>query len=329
VNVRIAVRIAWSLWAVTLALAAGAHVLALASRAPLYGYWIELTLIAPTFATLGALIVSRRPGNVIGWLFLVLPIAGGMQFLSGQYATAALSGSTRLPAGAYAAWLSTVMQGSAVFTIIFLIMLFPTGRLLSPRWRVLPWTTGLVIAVALVSLALTPGPIQDFASFKNPFGVEAAARGLIPQPIGDLVGLACVLAAIFSLVLRFYRSRGEERLQLKWFAYAATLGVMAILFGDLLASAFGGWLGHLVWIIAPLGLPVSAAIAILRYRLYDIDVLINRTLVYGAVTATLAAVYAASVVLLLHGLFRTLTGDDSQARRSRFDVGDSRPVQPA
>ncbi|MGH3088295.1 MAG: hypothetical protein ACRDSJ_13360, partial [Rubrobacteraceae bacterium] len=109
-NTRKAARIAWPLWAVTLALVAGAHILGLASGAPLYEYWLESTLIAPTFATLGALIVARTPGNVIGWLFLVPPIAGGMQFFSGQYATAALP--MEMPAGAYAAWLSTIMQSS-------------------------------------------------------------------------------------------------------------------------------------------------------------------------------------------------------------------------
>ena len=98
-------RVAWSLWAVTLVLVAGARVFALANRplAPLYGYWIESTLIGPTFATLGALIVSRHPRNVIGWLFLIPSVASGMQFFSGQYATVALSEMSRLPAGAYAA----------------------------------------------------------------------------------------------------------------------------------------------------------------------------------------------------------------------------------
>lgn len=312
---RTAARVAWSLWAATLALVAGAHALALSGHpeSPLYRYWVEGTLIGPTFATLGALIVSRRPGNIIGWLFLVPSVALGTQFLSGQYATSALSGSMELPGGAYAAWLSTMMQSLGVFTVLFLIMLFPTGTLPSPRWRMMAWTTGLVLAVSLISLALMPGPVQDFPSARNPFGVEPAVQAMnLLQTIGGWAGLVCVVAVIFSLILRFYRSRGEERLQLKWFAYAATLGVMAILLGDTIAPVNSDdWFGTLVWTIAPLGLPVSAGIAVLKYRLYDIDLVINRTLVYGLLTLSLALVYFGSVVALQYA-FRGLTGEGSQ-----------------
>jgi hypothetical protein len=295
-NARNAAGIAWSLWAVSLALMAVSHVVAFASRAPLYGYWVECTFVVPTFATLGALIVARQPRNVIGWLFLVPPVAGGMQFLSGQYATVALSESADLPAGAYAAWLSTMTQSSAVFSIIFLMMLFPTGRLLSPRWRVMAWATGLVIAVSMVLYALFPGPFYDFPSTRNPFGLEDAASFIILlERIGGWASLACVVAVVVSLILRFHRSRGEERLQIKWFAYAATLGVMAILSGFIAPAAFEGWFGSLVWAVAILGLPVSAAIAVLKYRLYDIDLIIRKTAIYGALTLSLLAVYFALV----------------------------------
>src|SRR5215210_210783 len=301
-----AARVAWSLWAVTLALVVGSHVLALANRpsAPLYGYWIESTLIGPTFATLGALIVSRRPKNIIGWLFLVPSVSSGMQFFSGQYATVALSEPSRLPAGAYAAWLSTMLQSSSVLAILFLLMLFPTGRLPSPRWRVLAWTTGLAVAVSLISLALTPGPLVDFAPARNPFGVRAAAGIGLARAIGGWVVLACVVAIVASLILRFYRSRGEERLQIKWFAYAAALGVAAILLGDYLVPvAFEGWFGVVVWTVAPLSLPVAAAVAVLKYRLYDIDLIIRKTATYGVLTLSLALVYLGGVA----GLQRLLS----------------------
>ena len=301
----------FSLLVAAISLVICAHVLAFVNRpeTPLYLYWIEATLLVPTFATLGALIVSRRPGNVIGWLFLVAAVAGGMQFFFGQYATVALSGSPGLPAGAYAAWLSTLMQFSSVSTIIFLIMLFPTGRLLSPRWRVVAWTIGLVILGTLFSLALSPGPIQDFAPTPNPFGVRVGVPGFL-LAVGGWLGLACIVAVIVSLVLRFYRSRGEERLQLKWFVYAATLGILAILLGDFVPAPFG-WVANLAWTVAPLSLPVAAGIAILRYRLYDIDVIVNRTLVYGALTASLAFVYVCSVASLQYVL-RAMTGETSQ-----------------
>ena len=314
-GVIIGARAAWSLWAVTLALVAGAHVLALANRplAPLYGYWVESTVIGPTFATLGALIVSHRPGNVIGRLFLIISVAAGMQLFSGQYATVAVSGSSWLPGGAYAAWLSTMLQSFSVLAALFLLMLFPTGRLPSPRWRVLAWTTGLVFAVSLASLALAPGPVRDFSAVQNPFGLRSAAAGIdAAEAIGARVALVCVVAVVVSLIWRFYRSRGEERLQIKWFAYAATLGITALLLGDyIVPAAVANWFGAFVWTMAPLSLPVAAAVAILKYRLYDIDLIIRKTAIYGVLTLSLALVYLGGVAGL-QGLLSPVVGEDNQ-----------------
>jgi hypothetical protein len=296
--------LAWSLWTVALALVTGGLVLGVANRpeASLYGPWATLTLVSPTFATLGALIVSRRPGNIIGWIFLALGLGVGVQLSSGQYATVALL-SERLPGGAVAAWLSTLVNISVVLSFLFLVLLFPTGRLPSPRWRPVVWIAGTAIVVSVISLALTPGPIEGFAPVRNPFGVEAATVVLdILGDIGGWTGLACFVAAILSLILRFYRSRGEERLQLKWFVYASTLGFLTIL---LLPGQERPIIGTLIWTIAPLSLPVSAGIAILRYRLYEIDLIINRTLVYGSLTVLLALVYFGGVTLT-EATFRVL-----------------------
>lgn len=307
-SARTAARLAWSLWVVTLAFIAGGLILGVASRpeAPLYGYWVEDTLIGPTFATLGALIVSRRPGNVIGWIFLVAGVGASVQLLCGQYATVALHSETA-PGGAVAAWLSTLAQTSIVFSTLFLILLFPTGRLPSPRWRSVAWISGTVIVVSVVVTALTPGPVQDFPSVVNPFGAEDAAAVLVVLDTSvGWTGLACFVAAVLSLILRFYRSRGEERLQLKWFAYAATLGFLAVLLGGA-----GRISGTLVWTVAPLSLLVCAGIAILRYRLYDIDFIVNRTIVYGSLTIMLAALYIGGVAILQYAL-RATTGQESQ-----------------
>ena len=307
---RTASRLAWSLWAATLALVAGGLVLGVAGgpAAPFYAYWVEDALISPTFATLGALIVSRRPGNVIGWIFLACGVGAGVQLLSGQYATAALH-QQAAPGGAVAAWLSNLAQFSIVFSALFLIVLFPTGTLPSPRWRPLAWIVGAVATASMVSTALAPGAIENFPSVRNPFGVEGLSGVLILlDAAGGWAGLACFVAAILSLVLRFHRSRGEERLQLKWFAYAATLGFLAILLGGEARIS-----GTLVWTVAPLSLPVCAGIAILKYRLYEIDAIINRTLVYGALTLMLASLYFGGVVVLQYALRATVGQESSLA----------------
>jgi uncharacterized membrane protein SirB2 len=314
---RTVVGLAWSLWAMTLGLIAGGLLIGVTNRpeAPLYDYWIESTLITPTFATLGVLIVSRRPGNVIGWIFLALSVAGSLQMFSGQYATVALiSDSKQLPGGAFAAWLSTLMQSSFVYPILFLVLLFPTGKLLSPRLRVVAWTAGLVIVASLVSLALRPGRIENFPSARNPFEGPPFVEWV--EAAGGVLGPAYFVAAIIALILRFRRSRGEERQQIKWFAYASALGFMAILLVTLfdlpvVDERTDALVEHLVWTVAPLSLPVSAGIAILKYRLYEIDIIINRTLVYGSLTALLAAVYFGGVAAT-QAIFRALTGQQEQ-----------------
>jgi hypothetical protein len=233
---------------------------------------------------------------------------------SGQYATVALISDTKqLPGGAFAAWLSTLMQSTFVYPILFLILLFPTGKLLSPRWRVVAWTAGLVLVASLVSLGLRPGPIQNFPSVRNPFGGPPFVEWV--EAVGGVTGSACFVAAIISLILRFRRSRGEERQQIKWFAYASALGFMAILFVTLfdlpmVDERTDALVEHVVWTLALLSLPISAGIAILKYRLYDIDRIINRTLVYGSLTVALVALYFGGIVLLQR-LFVLLTGQQS------------------
>ncbi|MDQ3659385.1 MAG: hypothetical protein M3338_06890 [Actinomycetota bacterium] len=305
-------RIAWSLWAATLALVAGALVLGLANSPGVPLYEVPSAIITPTFATLGALISSRRPGNVIGWIFLATGVFGGVNMFSGQYATVTLvPDDPTMPGSTLAAWFATLAQNSFVVSILFLVLLFPDGRLLSRRWRPLAWAIGMFIAVSLVIVALSPGPFADFPSANNPFGVEAAMPPGSVLAAGELVGLACVVAVILSLILRFYRSRGEERLQLKWFTYATTVGISTPLLLGTLAPAAFEVLGRLLWTLGFLSLPLSIGVAILKYRLYDIDRIINRTLVYGLLTVSLAVMYVGSVFSLQYVL-RTMTGETSQ-----------------
>src|SRR5918998_371237 len=253
----------WVGWMVTISLVADALILGLANRqvAPLYE--VTSVVISPTFATLGTLIVSRRPGNVIGWIFLASGLLGGVLMFFGQYATVALAPQgLALPGAALAAWLATLAQNSFSVSILFLVLLFPDGRLPSRRWRPLARGMNTFIVVCLAIVALSPGPLAEFPSASNPFGVEVATLPGSVSAAGQLGVMACVVATLLSMVVRFYRSHGEERLQLKWFTYAATVGGTTPLLLGVLAPAVFEVLGRLVWTLGFLSIPVSAALAI-------------------------------------------------------------------
>jgi hypothetical protein len=179
-------------------------------------------------------------------------------------------------------------------------LLFPDGRLLSPRWRPMLWLAGIAPATAAIGFALTPGRLTEFAVVDNPFGAEIA--GALPEVIGPIgmVGLwLALLGAGASLVLRFRRAQGEHRQQLKWVAYAATLAAIAQVASGICFSLLGrSPLVVVILVICGLvAIPVAAAVAILRYRLYAIDRLINRTLVYGLLTALLGSMYVSAVLV--------------------------------
>jgi hypothetical protein len=305
-------RLAWVIWAATISLVGGALVLGLANRTEAPFYEVPSAIIAPTFVTLGALIAHRRPGNVMGWIFLATGILGGMQIFFGQYATVALAPDDPvLPGGALAAWFAMLAQNSFPISILFLVLLFPDGMLPSRRWRPLAWAMGVFLAATLAIGALSPGPFPDFPSANNPFGVEGANPSGPLLAAAQLGGLLCIVTTLLSLIVRFYFSRGEERLQLKWFTYAAVVGISTPLVLSTLAPAVFDVLGQFLWTFGFLSLPVSAGVAILKYRLYNIDLIINRTLVYGSLTAMLVTLYVGGV-LSLQGLLRALTGGESQ-----------------
>jgi hypothetical protein len=201
--------------------------------------------------------------------------------------------------GLYGAWVQWSWFGVVAILAIFLPLYFPTGRLLSPRWRPVLWLGIAYLSAAVVSNALKPGPqvwLEGVRPARNPVVYLPAAK-----PLLDMIGLAglCLLpgvgGAVAALVVRFRRSRGIERQQLKWFTYAAALAPLPFLVYEVVPGAFE----LLLAVTLPL-VPISVGIAILRYRLYEIDRIINRTLVYGLLTAVLGLGYAAgSLVFLL------------------------------
>jgi hypothetical protein len=290
-----------------------------ATGTPPYEYWRETMLNTLVFSAVGVVVATRRPAHPIGWLLLAAGLIDALGFLSGEYAATTLApGQVRLPYGPTGAWLSMLMQITNFFPLLFLLLLFPTGQLLSSRWRIVAWVGVCGVSLGAVTEALTPGALEDF---DNPFGIHAAILGPLNVAAQMLV-LAALLGALLSLVVRLVRSRGEERQQIKWFVAAAVLGFF-VLFGiSLLSSELGvglGGLGNWIWAVVGANLPIAIGIAVLRYRLYEIDLIINRTLVYGTLTATLVAVYFGGIALLqgissvvLQVPFRALTGQDSQ-----------------
>jgi hypothetical protein len=254
------------------------------------------------FVTVGATVVWHRRRQVVGWLFCLVGLSLAIQALAAFYATHALVASPgSLPGGPVMGWLGTWVSAPALLLIpLYCFLLFPDGRLPGPGWGLVAWLDGLVLAMATVAVAFRPGPLAVLPSVTNPF----AASGIVGRLADGLLVAAmlllplAVIGSVGSLIVRLRRARGAERQQLKWFASAAAL--VAVIAVPVLPAqvASGTWadVGIVVLIIAIAFLPVSAGLAILRHRLFDIDVLLNRALVYSTVTTVLGAAYAGIVV---------------------------------
>ena len=290
-------RVAWALLTVFGASVAALVVLSVANgnfqREPLANT-VGLLLAFTAFMGVGALIVANRPGNAIGWVFSAIALLAVTGALAEEYAGYAVR--TRpglLPGGVLAGWYAGwAWYPTVTLALVFTPLLFPDGRPPSPRWRLVAWLAGAGTALFVALAAVQPTiELDDGHVVDNPIGVAAVGdpeTGFLNITLGLLV-----VAAVVSLVVRFRRSRGEERLQLKWFTYAAAL-LPVILVGDYLPDA----VSNLLFAVGISLLPVAAGLAVLRYRLYEIDRLINRTLVYGLVTVLLAGVYAGLVLVL-------------------------------
>jgi hypothetical protein len=269
------------------------------------------------FATVGAVIMARRPGNRIGWLCWAIGFGITVSFWGSKQVWAVLADQDRssawalLPQLGIMAWLGTLLG-----LLPFLVLLFPTGRLLSPRWRPVAWTLGLVLGLYVMARLLTPGPIDLGLSVNpdNPLGVGSAA-GLVQlvQRLAGVVVPVLVLAVLASVVVRFRRSRGEERQQLKWFTFVAAAELVLLPGLGGVAERVAPEVGALVVFPVSISLiPIAIGIAVLRYRLYDLDRLIRRSLVYGLLTVLLGAVYTAGV-FGLGQLLNPVTGESALA----------------
>jgi hypothetical protein len=271
----------------------------------------------------GALIASRRPTNPIGWICLAVGLLWMLNIMSGGYGIYGLlasPGSVPFPTaiGSQGEWMGPATVG---LLGTFLILLFPDGRLPSGRWRPMAWLSGTVLVLGSVGNALAPGPLPDLGGVRNPFGLEGYPWMSGARDAVNLLLSLCMLASASSLVLRYRRSGGEVREQIKWIAFAASivaLGVSgAVVLGTFAPDAAGG--AHPLWVglvedaitLSFAGIPIAVGFAVLKYRLYNIDLLINRTLIYGSLTVLLALVYFAGVATT-QAIFRALTSQEKQ-----------------
>jgi hypothetical protein len=307
-----AVRLAWSLWGAAVALTLAGLVFLVLNGATETPNSIgspvvdgAFALFFLSFATVGALVAVSQPRNAIGWLFLAGGVAAALEEpLLGWATYTFVTEPGSLPGGAAAAlvadaaWLPSLASAT-----LFMFVLFPTGRPPSPRWRPFIWVFAIDMAVYVVATLLNPGGLYFFPGVDNPIGVEAAGASL--QTVVDFASpivFVSLLLGLVALVLRFRRSTGVERRQLKWIVYLAGVFVALtpalIVLGERDVEMGGVLVSDLAFTALVCAVPVAVGVAILRHRLYDVDVVINRTLVYGALTATLAAAYVGSVLLL-------------------------------
>ncbi|HSK84185.1 MAG TPA: hypothetical protein VK902_12420 [Rubrobacter sp.] len=297
---------AWSLAAASLVLLLAAVRLSYLNRsagpASVDGpNWLDygFTVMVAAYLTVGALVASRRPRNAVGWLLCAVGLATAVEAFTDTYRDYAEDMDL---AGAEAASCLYAVNPGALLAI-FVPLVFPDGRLPSRRWRPLLLLVVASVVVYVVDAALEPGG-------PDPLGVELPSNVYEVLVVVGIVSLIVgILGAATSVALRLWRARGQERQQLKWLVYATSVVVIGALGAVLLPPPLGDvFYGVMIYGFA--GMPVAVGVAILRYRLYDIDLVINRTLVYGSLSVLLAATYYGSVAVL-QGVFRALTGGQS------------------
>jgi hypothetical protein len=257
-------------------------------------------LWAVGFGLVGALLTRRRPGHPVGWIFAAAGMLAAADFASFEYALATVVGHRDLPAGEYVGWLQLWIWVPFVALItVYLPLLFPDGRLPGPGWRPVSWAAAGCGVIAATGLAVTPGVVVNLRALRNPFGVHPAAVSNTAIDVGLAGLLGCVVLAVWSLLVRARRGTSVERQQIKWLAYAGCL-VAATLVPSTIMSLSTGTAARIAegaLMIAIVTVPAAVAVAVLKYRLYEIDRIISRTLAYVVVTGLMAGVYAGLVLL--------------------------------
>jgi hypothetical protein len=254
-------------------------------------------------AAVGTLIGLRRPGNTIGRLLRVAAFGFATGSLLVTYVEVALSQPGSLPVGPLPVWLGDVMFQLGFVVATFLLLLFPTGHLPSPRWKPVAWMATIGIALMSGAVLVGPGAFEDLP-IENPIALDDASLALrLLGEGGFFLTLAAILASVASLIVRYRRAVGEEKQQLKWVAFGVAvlaIGVAGTVVWDMVngSAELSDDTGNLVIALSLTVVPITIGLAILRYRLYDIDRIISRTVSYGAVTALLAGTYAGLVFML-------------------------------
>jgi len=276
--------------------------------------WLSVAVLA--YAVIGALVLSSQPRHVIGWMFCIAALSFGLAFFAGEYAVQALVVAPgTLPFGYAAAWFGLWAQLPAIAVVgLFLPLLFPDGHLPSPRWRPAAFGAGAVVCLAVLTTMFAPTTYANagYPSIRNPFGLDAYADVFnVADMVLEPLLLVVVGFGAAALVFRLRTANGVRRQQLKWFAYGAALMTLSFL-----VSSLAKILPVLAPVNEPLAvlaltaLPVAVGTAILRHRLYDIDLIINKTIVYALLTAVLAGVYTGAVAFFQR-LFVATTGQGS------------------
>jgi hypothetical protein len=296
--------LAWALCTLTLMLTALNFLLIalnVSSNVPAYVFWPELTSIAVGYSVIGAIIASRLPNHPIGWICCAIGLIAAVDHFGGEYSLYALLALPHpLPGGEAMLWLQGWFWMLFIGLIVFLLLLFPTGRLPSSRWRTFAWVSGAVIAAGVIwSSAISPD-----VGFNVP-----------PSPVQLSVLLLGGVAAA-SVVVGRRGARRVERQQIKWLLYVGPIFFVAsglhigFYYFWLAEGSLGLWASYLLVIVGGLSVPTAIGVAILRYRLYEIDLIVNRTLVYGSLSAMLVALYFGGIVVLQR-VFVALTGQQS------------------